>query len=228
MKPPPEIQAAGCPLCGLQMGKKAKTLYLGWVCRRCSNGFVNRRQFAYAFDSLTLFLVFFGIGHYFELATTLVGLPSTAVVAGSAEIAFSLLQNGMLFLKDGFGGKSPGRWLMGITVLNEQSREPIGFGQSFKRNLCLIVPFGVLVILIQMSKGWRWTDRWAQTRVVWDKYRHRFPFEDRANRCRKCGYDLFGNQSGICPECGEAIPQVPMASPAPQGAGATAMPPPPL
>jgi len=24
-------------------------------------------------------------------------------------------------------------------------------------------------------------------------------------RCRGCGYDLTGNASGICPECGESI-----------------------
>jgi rubrerythrin len=24
-------------------------------------------------------------------------------------------------------------------------------------------------------------------------------------QCRKCGYDLTGNVSGVCPECGEAV-----------------------
>ncbi len=34
-----------------------------------------------------------------------------------------------------------------------------------------------------------------------------FPHRSRAlgNRCIKCGYDLTGNRSGICPECGRAI-----------------------
>jgi hypothetical protein len=27
-----------------------------------------------------------------------------------------------------------------------------------------------------------------------------------ANCCRKCGYDLTGNVSGVCPECGRAVP----------------------
>ena len=26
-----------------------------------------------------------------------------------------------------------------------------------------------------------------------------------AGRCRKCGYDLTGNESGVCPECGTKI-----------------------
>lgn len=27
----------------------------------------------------------------------------------------------------------------------------------------------------------------------------------RKGHCRKCGYDLACNESGVCPECGEAI-----------------------
>jgi len=30
--------------------------------------------------------------------------------------------------------------------------------------------------------------------------------------CRKCGYDLTGNISGICPECGTPIPQATLAA----------------
>ena len=29
----------------------------------------------------------------------------------------------------------------------------------------------------------------------------------RAGACAKCAYDLAGNQSGVCPECGAPIPQ---------------------
>jgi len=28
----------------------------------------------------------------------------------------------------------------------------------------------------------------------------------RSNRCQKCGYDLRGNVSGVCPECGTTVP----------------------
>lgn len=34
----------------------------------------------------------------------------------------------------------------------------------------------------------------------------RFPIQGpRLPRCRKCGYDLRGNISGICPECGQKM-----------------------
>ena len=40
----------------------------------------------------------------------------------------------------------------------------------------------------------------ATTRVIWWKRRARPPAH-----CARCGYDLTGNVSGICPECGTAI-----------------------
>jgi hypothetical protein len=31
----------------------------------------------------------------------------------------------------------------------------------------------------------------------------------RAGQCASCGYDLTGNTSGVCPECGKAMPSPP-------------------
>jgi hypothetical protein len=39
--------------------------------------------------------------------------------------------------------------------------------------------------------------------VVYRKWR---PKVVDAGRCRRCNYDLTGNQSGVCPECGEPTP----------------------
>ena len=41
---------------------------------------------------------------------------------------------------------------------------------------------------------------WITTRGPLRRFRRR-----KRNRCLKCGYDLTGNASGICPECGTAI-----------------------
>ncbi len=38
--------------------------------------------------------------------------------------------------------------------------------------------------------------------LTWWCERRRIP----PGHCRKCGYDLTGNVSGVCPECGERIP----------------------
>ncbi len=36
-------------------------------------------------------------------------------------------------------------------------------------------------------------------------YRRRRVCRDALKPCDKCGYDLRGNESGVCPECGEAV-----------------------
>lgn len=36
------------------------------------------------------------------------------------------------------------------------------------------------------------------TAFLWSRDRRRIPF----GHCQKCGYDLTGNVSGVCPECG--------------------------
>jgi uncharacterized RDD family membrane protein YckC len=109
----------------------------------------------------------------------------------------------MLFcLKDGFRGRSLGKLLFGVVVVDRISHEPIGFAASFKRNLCTIVPVLPLIVAFQLIRGHRLGEKWANTRVIWKKYAHRRVFDDRGFRCQRCGYDLTGNVSGRCPECG--------------------------
>lgn len=206
MAAPDPAQEATCPLCRKPgaLRKKAKRLYGGTVCKKCYYKFANRRQGAYLIDTVVLGGVVFFLSYYIELAAPIGGM----MTAGSSifEVLYQIAINAVFFMKDGFGGKSPGRWLTRITVVDSLTREPIGFVQSFKRNLPLLVPFSVLIIAFTLGKGPRWGDKWAKTRVVWDKYKHEFPFEDRGSICTTCGYDLTGNVSGICPECGEPVP----------------------
>lgn len=188
------------------MGKKAMPLYGGWVCKKCAVSFANRRQLAFVLDSIVFGLLIYAVT--FAVALLLPGIVPVlmAPIFSITGFTFNLSTNFVFNFKDGFRGKSIGRLITGVTVVDEATREPIGFGQSFKRNLCLLVPFSFIVVVLNMMKGPRWGDRWAGTRVVWDHYRNRFPFEDRGYLCRQCGYDLTGNESGRCPECGTAIP----------------------
>ena len=40
------------------------------------------------------------------------------------------------------------------------------------------------------------------TALLFHRDRHRIP----PGHCRQCGYNLFGNVSGVCPECGGKVP----------------------
>jgi hypothetical protein len=57
-----------------------------------------------------------------------------------------------------------------------------------------IVPFGLA---------------WFPARLVFDRLRKR---EIGDRHCRKCDYNLTGNVSGVCPECGEKITATTVAS----------------
>jgi uncharacterized RDD family membrane protein YckC len=161
-----------CPLCGkdTHMGKKAKLLYGHLVCRKCWYNFATRRQLAYAVDAI-LWEVCLGIvGIVFGLAEL-----SDNVIRGLSlpmVLAFPLA----FCLKDGFSGSSPGKAMMGVQVVDKTTGAPIGFGASFKRNLPLLIPFMPFIVCFQLSAGNRIGDGWANTRVIWKKYRDKAPF----------------------------------------------------
>lgn len=57
---------------------------------------------------------------------------------------------------------------------------------SGAREWSLLLPSWIPVVMLAALGTWLWS-------------RHRgFPI----GRCQRCGYDLTGNESGICPECG--------------------------
>lgn len=162
-----------CPLCGdtAKMGPRARVLYEYWICRKCSNGMMNRRQFAWLLDVMGLWIAFFVVA--FVLGA--VGAATGADIVVPMRVLFWLL-TGLWLLKDGFNGQSPGKTMMGLQVVDVDTGQGADFGASFKRNLPTLIPFAPLVAAFQMSRGPRLGDGWANTRVVWKKHRGRGPF----------------------------------------------------
>jgi uncharacterized RDD family membrane protein YckC len=186
------------------------------VCKKCYYRFANRRQLGFLVDTLLLAGILVAV--FVPLYRYVLPWGTKGI---SAELLTSALAAPMLCLfvcKDGLGGQSPGKWLCGLKTLNDESGRPISFGQSFKRNsvfLFRLIPLlgsivdliVTIVIAVQVGKGYRLGDRFAKTRVIWNRFATAPVFGGNALACENCGYDLTGNTSGICPECGASISQ---------------------
>ncbi len=194
-----------CPLCHVaRNSRKFKPLYGTLVCHKCYNGFASKRQLAYFVDALAFQACLYAIG----AAIVTLG-PSPQMSPGVAD-TFALVTGWLVFpliffAKDGFVGYSPGKYLFGVRVVDADTRQPIGFVTSFKRNLPLIIPFMALVIAFLLMKGNRLGDGWARSKVIWNKYANH-PVFTGLFACEVCQYDLRGNTSSICQECGTPVP----------------------
>lgn len=208
------VIANECPLCGRALvRRKTQSLNGVLVCKQCCHRFASRRQFAWAIDHLIFSVISACSTVAIILAMTsgyrdILALLRNPRFQIAIFVYSNLLWIGFL-IKDGFSGRSPGKVICGLHVIDVATRQRISFGASFKRNLATYIPFASLIMAVQLLKGPRWGDHWANTMVVWTEYEHCLPFDQRGVLCVKCGYDLTGNLSGRCPECGNGKSQAP-------------------
>lgn len=172
--------SSACPICNLDRHMaKAKPLYGTPVCSKCYYGFANRRQGAFAIDILLFRMAIFAGALVVGLVLAMLDAPE-ALMDG-AGIILMVISMIVLPFKDGFGGHSPGKALLGIQTIHRDTGMPAGFMASFKRNLGTLIPFAPLVIAVQLCKGSRWGDDWAHTAVIWKKHRNKAPFAQFPN-----------------------------------------------
>lgn len=137
--------------------------------------------------------------------------------------------------RDGLSVRSPGKHLFELRVVRlAPMAARIRLRDSVMRQLPVVVPWMIasvakglarvnpsampiailagaaalvstLILAIQLAHGPRRGDARARTCVIWA---HRIDWLLRATsglHCARCGYNLQGNVSGICPECGTAV-----------------------
>ena len=80
-------------------------------------------------------------------------------------IALTLLE---LIVLQGITGWTPGKWVLGVRVVDERGKPP-GIGAAIKRTLPLLLEWTALIAVIAMfthPRAQRFGDRWAHTYVV--------------------------------------------------------------
>lgn len=210
-----------CPLCQKSKDmRKPKQLYGTPVCKKCYYRFANRRQLAYFLDWFFWRVLMMFIGAAIGVIAAMSGGQDSEAL-GLVLTLMTWLLVPVFALKDGFTGQSPGKAICDVQVVDERTGDPAGFVASFKRNLVLLVPFVPLIVAFLLCKGSRWGDGWAKTRVVWKRYADHPVFRGGL-RCENCQYDLTGNTSGACPECGKPLSANNLALLAEQNAAASA------
>ena len=179
--------ATTCPLCTQALGGSEKLLYNYRVCEKCHQDFALRRVLANFLDQMLLSFAGFILGFGIIFAAAIIGGVAGAAT-GNEEFGGRLavfvwvlmLLVAMFFAiaKDGFGGYSPVKYVMGLRVIDSTTGRPAGFLDAFKRNLNLNIPFMPLYVLIQLMTrdGIRMGDKWARTKVIWKKYADLDPF----------------------------------------------------
>ena len=230
-----DTDAAICTICRIRpIREKKKFLFYGiHVCRKCLYRFANRRQAAFVVDSIAWSLVTLLLAGLIGLIVSGWMVPEAVGLAFSflgsilflMKDGFSGQSPGKLLCgvqvvdaksmePIGFGASFvrnlPILILFMPTYLirvlghlaTAAAIRPVLIAGSFSILFWII---GLLIIALRLVKGPRWGDGWAGTKVVWKEYAHRVPFDLRGEACTNCGYNLRGNISGVCPECGEAI-----------------------
>lgn len=185
-----------CPLCGKTREEPGWTAFRrGFVCGCCRVGHDLRRVSAFVLDVVAVI--------------TLYG-TALAVAGGRSAMLETLLfwSSVAAFLgKDGFRGRSPGKFVTGLRVVSIDALQPSSVRQSTMRNLVFFLPcgIGILIAALTTDSMTRFGEKWARTMVIEDRYRYNPIFTSDTRCCRVCTYDLTGNVSGVCPECGTAI-----------------------
>lgn len=202
------MSIAACPLCYRSNPIGVfRPLYGAPVCRRCRYGFAGRRHLAFVIDWL-LWHVTLIVAAVVVMLLSALWTPPKAVVETLLVAGVYIVAPMVLFMKDGFRGCSPGKALCGLRVINEATGRPAGFLLSLQRNLVLYVPLMPLVIAFLLTPGHRIGDGWARTRVIQRKHaRHPVFTGLPADHCTRCHYDLTGNTTGVCSECGTRVVQ---------------------
>jgi uncharacterized RDD family membrane protein YckC len=170
-----------CPLCGTIPDARNPLLeyYDGVACRKCRTSLGNRRAGAWILDVIFFFVGIFILGVVAGFFLGLFGAIKSQDDAEAIAGIINICALAIFVTKDGwFQGRSIGKCICGVRVVDKSSGRPVSFGQSFKRNLPLVIPLLPLVAAFQISSGdtHRLGEGWANTKVVFADAKHPYRY----------------------------------------------------
>jgi len=125
-----------CRMCGRERTEKKRYSLNGFVvCKKCYNAFANRRKAAFLIDLVPYCIGMSQLIQLLEEQYWKVTRPHVIV-----QLIISLAIMLPFAFKDGFTGRSLGKWLMDLRVVEMETRQPAGFRRSFLRNFYLCIP----------------------------------------------------------------------------------------
>jgi uncharacterized RDD family membrane protein YckC len=162
-----------CDICGRQEHPwRVFPHYGGAACDSCHYSIINRRALAGLIDiGLTCFAAF-GVGFLLGLFAGLNPNSSDRAVqsveAGAFLIGVAMYACYWLSKDSWFGGRSVGKLVCGLRVVDKATGLPISVAQCVQRNLPLLIPFAPLIAAIQLNggDGSRMGDGWANAKVI--------------------------------------------------------------
>jgi len=161
-----------CPLCGdeKRFARKRMPLYGHPVCKKCYYAFANRRQVAFLIDLFAYRAFVFASAFLLGWGMVQANPEVTVSELEDAGVILSLVLLPVFLLRDAIRGRSIGKILLGVRTIDEKSGAASGVKASILRGLPLLIPLVPLIVAAQLNKGHRWGDRWAGTRVIWEKH----------------------------------------------------------
>jgi len=147
-----------CVLCGGESGDRPQPFYNGEACLPCSKRITSRRAWAFLIDGALAG----GVASGASLAVAI----RFRLYDAALLLLFLVLYTGLFVVRDAARGVSPGKLLLGLQVVDQETGLPIGARQSLRRNAMLALPYAPVFAAFTLWKGPHLGDHDAGTRVV--------------------------------------------------------------
>ena len=165
-----DYPSSHCPICNTDVRQNMTCeLYGTIICKRHRNNIFYARSISDLFDTGLSFLVSIAVIGILTLVSSTVFISE-----GFSTYIIMIL---FFCFKDSFWGRSPGKFIFGLVVLDVSTKTYATPLASLKRNLPLCIPFIPILAGFQIFfNGIRIGDNWAKTMVVFSKDRNKFNF----------------------------------------------------